>query len=86
LKTRIKCEKHFCLICFDLEAGYVELGQLQGRSVSGTPQVSLLSPPLSNVYFHELDKFRDGILKEYSQSKTCRKRKEYESLENKMKY
>jgi len=82
LKTIIQCEKIISLICSGLDAVYLEEGQLEERSVSGTPQVSLLSPLLSNVYFYELDK--DGIL--YSQGKTCRKTKEYESLENKMKY
>jgi hypothetical protein len=79
LKTRIKCEKFISLICSGLEAGYVEQGQLHERS--GIPQVSILSPLLSNVYLDEY-----AILKEDSQSKTCRNMKEYESWVNKMKY
>jgi group II intron reverse transcriptase/maturase len=86
LRTRIKCNKTISLICSGLHAGSVEMGQLHEHSVLGTPQGSILSPLLSNIYLHELDKFMDGIIRDYPQGTFRRKSKEYEKLENKLKY
>lgn len=88
LRTRIKCNKTISLICSGLHAGAgsVEMGQLHEHSVLGTPQGSILSPLLSNIYLHELDKFMDGIIRDYPQGTFRRKSKEYEKLENKLKY
>lgn len=56
LKRRITDERFLNLIWKALRAGYMEF-HIPVNSISGTPQGSIVSPILCNIYLHELDLF-----------------------------
>lgn len=56
LSKRISCDKTLTLIKRGLKAGFIDLG-IFTRTKLGTPQGSILSPILCNIYLHELDLF-----------------------------
>lgn len=86
ISREIRCEKTLKLIKSGLKAGYVELGNLHNNLEEGTPQGSILSPLLCNIYFHELDKYMEDIKIEYNCGIKRGTNKEYEKLANKVKY
>ena len=63
LKKKIKDGRFIELIRRFLEAGYFEFHQVHD-SLSGAPQGGIISPVLSNIYLHELDKFMAEMEKE----------------------
>lgn len=60
LRKRIKDERFIDLIWKALRAGYME-GYTPMDSLSGTPQGSIVSPILANIFLHELDCFVDSL-------------------------
>ena len=56
LNERIKDHRFLDLISKALKAGYMEF-RTYSHSVAGTPQGSIVSPLLANIFLHELDKF-----------------------------
>ena len=54
LSKRIKDQKFLDLIWKALRAGYME-GKTFNNSILGTPQGSIVSPILANIYLHEFD-------------------------------
>jgi len=86
LKKYIKCDKTLKLILSGLKAGYVEFGTLHEASVTGTPQGSILSPLLCNVYLHLLDEYIEVLREKYAVGTKKKLTKEYMSLQNKAKY
>lgn len=86
LKNKIRCEKTLALIKSALKAGYFELGQLHDNINVGTPQGSILSPILCNIYLHELDKFMEKIKGEYDAGTRRKNTPEYMKRQNKAKY
>lgn len=65
LRERIKDESLLCLINKFLKAGYMEEG-ISHNSEQGTPQGSILSPILANIFLHNvLDKwFKETVKRE----------------------
>src|SRR5947207_11794450 len=55
LRRKIRDERFLNLIWKLLRAGYFDLQKAKQESLAGTPQGSLASPILANVYLHELD-------------------------------
>jgi len=55
LKKKVQCEKTLALIQSSLAAGHIQMGGIRKKSLLGTPQGSILSPLLCNIYMHELD-------------------------------
>jgi group II intron reverse transcriptase/maturase len=54
LARRIKDQKFLDVIWKALRAGYLE-GKISNNSIVGTPQGSIISPILANIYLHEFD-------------------------------
>ena len=78
LRRRIEDEHFIGLIWKFLKAGYME-NWVYHNTYSGTPQGSIISPILANIYLNELDVFMDEYAKRFNTGK-CRKRsKAYQS-------
>lgn len=86
IKQDIVCEKTIELIRSGLKAGYAEFGELHSQGEIGTPQGSILSPLLCNIYLHQLDIFMKELIGEYSIGENRKINKEYMRLTNKAKY
>lgn len=65
LLRRIKDERFINLIRKSLKAGYFEFGEYK-HSLIGTPQGSIISPILSNIYLNEFDKFIKELILSFS--------------------
>ncbi|KIL44557.1 RNA-dirted DNA polymerase [Jeotgalibacillus soli] len=65
LRKRIRDEKLINLIWKFLRAGYVEEWAFH-KTYSGTPQGGIISPLLSNIYLHELDKYVERYTLRYN--------------------
>jgi retron-type reverse transcriptase len=59
-----------------LEFGYYQ------HSLVGTPQGSIISPILSNIYLHELDKFIIKLSSEFNIGSAPSRNPEYRRIEN----
>ena len=64
INEKIKDARIIKLIYKFLKAGYLEDWQYH-KTYSGTPQGGILSPLLSNIYLHELDKYVMKLKEEY---------------------
>lgn len=80
LKEKIDCPKTLSLIRSGLKAGYLEFGKIHENLAVGTPQGSILSPLLCNIYLHKLDKYMEDIKAEHNVGTKRRRTKIYESL------
>lgn len=86
LKGHIKCQKTLALIKSSLKAGYVELNKPVVNPEVGTPQGSILSPLLCNVYLHPLDVFVEALKVIFEKGSHRKTSSEYTSIQNKTKY
>jgi len=67
LRRKIRDERFLNLIWKLLRAGYFDAQEAKQESLAGTPQGSLASPVLANVYLHELDEKMQEIQARYTQ-------------------
>lgn len=86
IKEEIKCIKTLKLIESGLKAGYFEFGELHTNLDTGTPQGSILSPLLCNIFLHKLDVFIEELKKEYQKGTKRQRSVENVKLQNKAKY
>lgn len=83
LEVRIKDRKFINLIRKALKAGYMEFNRYS-HSLVGTPQGSIVSPILANIYLDKLDKFVEGIKESFDRGNKAKINPEWKSLENAM--
>lgn len=76
LRKRISDERFISLIWKALSAGYMEDGIFVSSKV-GTPQGSIISPILANIYLHEFDVAVKGWIDEFSNTVKKRANPEY---------
>ena len=86
IQEKITCPKTLSLIRSGLKAGYVELGQIHENLSVGTPQGSILSPLLCNIYLHKLDLYMETIKSEFNVGVKRGKNAPYERLSNAVKF
>jgi group II intron reverse transcriptase/maturase len=79
LRERIQDDRFINLIGKFLKAGYLENWKYH-KTYSGTPQGSVISPILTNVYLDKLDQKLDAICQLYTQGKRREPNQEYLSL------
>jgi hypothetical protein len=86
LRETIKDERFIRLISELLKAGYLEDWRWN-QTYSGTPQGSIVSPILANLYLDKLDKFVETILiPEYTKGTKRKANKAYEQLMHRASY
>jgi retron-type reverse transcriptase len=64
LSLRIKDQRFLDLIRKALKAGYMEF-RTYSHSIAGTPQGSIVSPLLANIYLHKLDEFIEELKEKF---------------------
>jgi group II intron reverse transcriptase/maturase len=79
LREKIADDRFINLIRKFLSAGYLE-NWVYHRTYSGTPQGSVISPILTNVYLSKLDGKLEALCKQYSQGKRRRFNSAYPAL------
>lgn len=62
-----------------------DFGKLHSNLAEGTPQGSILSPLLCNIFLHELDVFMKDLQEKYKVGEKHKRSKIYTSLANKVK-
>ena len=72
LRLRIKDERFINLIRKALNAGYFENGAYFSATL-GTPQGSIISPILANVFLHQLDRKVEQLIEEHTKGKEGQK-------------
>ena len=83
LKKKIQDQRFLNLIWKLLNAGYMDLHGSKKESLIGSPQGSLVSPILANVYLHELDEFVAGLQTKREKGKRKRHNLTYHRLSHK---
>lgn len=83
LEERIKDRRFIELIRKTLKAGYFEFKELS-ISVVGTPQGSIISPILANIFLDKLDKFVIELKSDFDRGSKASVNPEWKKLENAM--
>ena len=79
IRKRISDERFIGLIWKALRAGYLWRKE-PGASFIGTPQGSVASPILANIYLHELDLFVEGLQQKYEKGSKRKDSPEYHRI------
>lgn len=79
LGERIQDQRFLELIRKALKAGYLDNKSVKA-DIIGTPQGSIISPILANIYLHKLDLFVETLKKEFDAPKKSYTPRNKESL------
>lgn len=82
--AKIKDARIIKLIYKFLKAGYLEDWKYH-KTYSGTPQGGIISPVLTNIYLHELDKFVMKLKEDFDVPNKSKYTQEYRDLSNEIK-
>ena len=82
LNERVKDPRFLDLISKALKAGYMEF-RTYSYSVAGTPQGSIVSPLLANIFLHKLDEFIAELKNEFDVGTKATINPLYKKLSNK---
>lgn len=85
LRKKVQCEKTQTLILSSLKAGHIQMGGTSVKSQLGTPQRSILSPLICNIYMHEFDTFMDILISSFNRGKKRKVLPRYNNLIDKLK-
>jgi len=85
LRRKISDDRFINLVWKALRAGYMWMRKRK-ESLLGSPQGSVISPMLANVYLHELDVFVEGLKKKYEKGKNRKVSPEYRTINRKRNY
>lgn len=78
IKRQIPCETTLRLIESAVEAGYLEdIGEVCIANTVGTPQGSVLSPLLCNIFLNELDVEVERITQDFNRGEKCKVNREW---------
>jgi group II intron reverse transcriptase/maturase len=86
IREDIKCHKTLKVIYSGLKAGFIEKNKLTENLTLGTPQGSILSPLLCNIYFNKLDVFMEELKKRFDTGMKRPANKDYTKIQNRVKY
>ncbi|WP_444643130.1 reverse transcriptase domain-containing protein [Caproiciproducens sp. R1] len=81
LRKRVKDERFISLIWKFLRAGYMEDWKYNA-TYSGTPQGSVISPILANIYLNEFDSYVEEYINKFNNGKKRKSNKEYRWYSN----
>lgn len=81
IEKKVNDTRFIQLIWKALRAGYLEFHTIQD-SLVGTPQGSIISPILANIYLHELDTFVEKAQREYDKGVLSARNPEYRKFEH----
>jgi group II intron reverse transcriptase/maturase len=82
IRNKIKDERFIRLIIKALKAGYFEFREYN-HSILGTPQGSIISPILCNIYLDNFDKYVEQLIKTFSKGTKARPNPLWISYNNK---
>jgi group II intron reverse transcriptase/maturase len=83
VRKRVCCDKTVTLVSRALKAGYIDLGKFV-QNKEGTPQGSVLSPLLCNIFLHQLDIFMLRLKLEFDKGKSRRKNPDFAKVQYEM--
>lgn len=81
LEKKILDRRFTNLIRKSLKAGYFEFREVK-HNLAGTPQGSIVSPILANIFLHQLDEFIIGLKKSFDKGSSPRVNPAYRILHN----
>lgn len=82
VSRRVSCPITLGLLSSALKAGFVDdLGNKVISNELGSPQGSILSPLLCNIYLHEMDVFMEELIQEFNLGSTRRNNSAYRTIQ-----